>query len=65
MAAEGQSNRILSDVEVWMKQRCGTEFHTGSEMGKASVVTHLNLQWTCNAALTMSSHRLPVPGSIV
>ena len=26
MAAEGQSGRMVSDVEVWMKQRCVTEF---------------------------------------
>ena len=26
MAAEGQSDKIVSDVEVCMKQKCGTEF---------------------------------------
>ncbi len=27
MAAEGQSDKIASDMEVWMKQRCVTEFY--------------------------------------
>ena len=27
MAAEGQSDRMVSDMEVYMKQRCVTEFH--------------------------------------
>jgi len=26
MAAEGQSDRMVSDMEMCMKQRCGTEF---------------------------------------
>ena len=26
MAAEGQSDKMVSDMEVQMKQRCGTEF---------------------------------------
>ena len=26
MAAEGQSDRMVSDMEVWMEQRCDTEF---------------------------------------
>ena len=26
MAAEGQSDRMVSDMEVHMKQKCGTEF---------------------------------------
>ena len=30
MAAEGQCDRMASDMEVWMKQRCATQFlHTG------------------------------------
>ena len=29
MAAEGQSDKMVSDMEEWMKQRCGVEFlHT-------------------------------------
>ena len=26
MAAQGQSDRMVSEMEVWMKQRCVTEF---------------------------------------
>jgi len=33
MAAEGQSDRMMSDIEVHRKQRCVTEFlHVGEKM---------------------------------
>jgi len=32
MAAEGQSDRMVSDMEVWMKQSGGTEFPNKEKM---------------------------------
>ena len=33
MAAEGQSDKMVSDMEVCMKQRCGTElFHAEKQI---------------------------------
>ena len=31
-AAEGRSDKMVSDMEVWVKQRCAVEFfHTGGK----------------------------------
>ena len=32
MAAEGQSGKSASDMEAWMKQRCGTELLHAEKM---------------------------------
>jgi len=32
MVAEGQSDKVGSDMEAWMKQMCGTEFLHAEEM---------------------------------
>ncbi len=37
MAAEGQSDRIASDIEVWMKQRCDTEFFHAEKMAPINI----------------------------
>jgi len=41
MAAEGQSDKMVSDVEVFMKQRCGTEFLHAEKMAPISIHHHL------------------------
>ena len=37
MAAEGQSDRMVSDVEMRMKQRCGIEFLHEEKMAPTDV----------------------------
>ena len=37
MAAEGQSDRMVSDREVCMKQRCVTEFLHGEKMAPTDI----------------------------
>ena len=41
MAAEGQSGRMAPDVEVHMKQRCGTEFLHAEKMAATDIHQHL------------------------
>ena len=41
LAAEGQSDRMVSDMEVWMKQRCGTEFLHAEKMALTDIHGHL------------------------
>ena len=41
MAAEGQSDRMVSDMEVHMKQRCGTEFLHVEKMAPTDIHQHL------------------------
>ncbi len=41
MAAEDQSNRMVSDMEVWMKQRCVTEFLHVGKMALIDIHQHL------------------------
>ena len=43
MAAEGQSGRMVSDVEAFMKQRCVTEFLHAEKMAPTDIHRHL---WT-------------------
>ena len=43
MAAEGQSDKIASDMEVWMKQRCVTEFYHAEKITPTDIHWHL---WT-------------------
>jgi len=37
MVAEGQSDRMVSDMEVKMKQRCGTEFLPAEKMVRTGI----------------------------
>ena len=37
MAAEGQSDTMASDMEVHMKQRCGTEFLREEKMATINI----------------------------
>jgi len=41
MAAEGQSDSIVSDMEVQMKQRCVTEFLRVEKMAPTDIHWHL------------------------
>ena len=42
MAAEGQSDRMVSDVEVHMKQRCGNEcFHAKKKTSAINIHHYL------------------------
>jgi len=41
MAAEGQSDRMTSDMEVRMKQRCATEFLHGEKVTPTDIHQHL------------------------
>ena len=41
MAAEGQSDKMVSDLEVWMKQRSDTEFLRVEKMAPADIHWHL------------------------
>ena len=41
LAAEGQSDRMASDMEVWMKQRCGIEFIHVEKMVPTDIHQHL------------------------
>ena len=41
MAAEGQSETVVSDMEACMKQRCGTEFLHAEKMASINVHQHL------------------------
>ena len=41
MAAEGQSDRMVSDMEVHMKQRCGIEFLHAEKMAPIDIHLHL------------------------
>ena len=41
MAAEGQSDKMVSDMEVHMKHRCVTEFHHEEKM--APIVTYIDI----------------------
>ena len=40
-AVEGQSDRMVSDMEVWMKQRCGIEFIHVEKMVPTDIHQHL------------------------
>ena len=40
MAAEGQSDRMASDMEVYRKQRCGIEFL------HAKKIAHIDIHWS-------------------
>ena len=37
MAAEGHSDKMASDMEVWMKQRCGSEFLHAMKVAAADI----------------------------
>jgi len=37
MAAEGQSEKMTSDMEVWMKQRCAIEFLHEAKMAPTDI----------------------------
>ena len=39
MAAEGQSDKMMSDIEVHMKQKCVTEFFSEEK------ITHTEVYW--------------------
>ena len=41
MAAEGQSDKMVSDMEVHMKQRCVTEFLHAEKMAPTHIHQHL------------------------
>ena len=41
MAAEGQFDRMASDMEVHVKQRCGTEFFHVEKMAATDSTWHL------------------------
>ena len=41
MAAEGQSDRIVSDMEVYMKQRCVIKFLHAEKMAPTACQQHL------------------------
>jgi len=41
MAAEGQSDKLASDVEVWMKKRCVIEFLHAEKMTLIVIHQHL------------------------
>ena len=41
MAAEGQSDKMMPDVKLCMKQRCGTEFIHAEKMASINVHQHL------------------------
>ena len=41
MAAEGQSDRMVSDVQVNMKKRCGIEFIHLEKMAPVDIHLHL------------------------
>ena len=41
MAAEGQSDQMVSDVEVHMKRRCVTEFFHAEKMASTDIHQHL------------------------
>jgi len=41
MAAEGQYDRMASDMEVWMKQRCGAKFLNAVKMALIDIHGHL------------------------
>ena len=41
MAAEGQSDRMASDMEVWMKQMCLIEFLYEEKMALIDIHQHL------------------------
>ncbi len=41
MAAEGQSDKTVSDMKVWMKQRCGIEFIHVEKMVPTDIHQHL------------------------
>ena len=41
MVAEGQSDIMVSDMEVWMKQRCGIEFLHAEKMAPIDIHQHL------------------------
>ena len=41
MAAEGHSDRMVSDMEVQMKQRCGTEFLHAEKIASTDIHQHL------------------------
>ena len=40
MAAEGQPDKVVSDVEVQMKQRCATEFLHEEKMAPTDIPQH-------------------------
>jgi len=41
MAAEGQSDKMASDMEAWMEQRCVTEFLHAEKMAPIDIHGHL------------------------
>jgi len=41
MAAEGQSDKLVSDMEVWMKQRGGIKFLHEEKMAPIDIHQHL------------------------
>ena len=41
MAAEGQSDQMISDMEVHMKQRCKIEFPHADKMAPTDIYQHL------------------------
>ena len=41
MAAEGQSDRMMSDMEVCMEQRCVTDFLHAEKMAPTDIHLHL------------------------
>jgi len=46
MAAEGQSDRMVSDMEVHMKQKCAIEFLHVEEMVPTDIHQYLlNIYW--------------------
>ena len=40
MAAEGQSYRMTSDIEMWMKEMCVTEFLHAEKMAPIDIHRH-------------------------
>ena len=41
MAAEGQSDKVVSDMEAWMKQRCVSEFLHKEKTASINIHQHL------------------------
>jgi len=50
MAAEGQADKMVSDLEVGTKQRCGTEFHKSSQPRPRMTMSPVLLHWKRTSA---------------
>ena len=41
MVAEGQSDKMVSDMEVWMKQRCAIKFFRAEKKAPTDIHQHV------------------------